>query len=114
MSINYIALCFLFALERRCLPPLLSWPLPTHPPPLPAAAVEGHMAEMGEARKKWVFFAVVNHMVAVEKRESIEQEAREFFGQGSEVKKKVRRDEKWTLGYQEKKHTKNVTDWRRC
>ncbi|KAI3423376.1 uncharacterized protein J3R85_011114 [Psidium guajava] len=78
-----------------------------------SAAVEGLEEEKGEVCENWGFFAVVNRRVAVEKRERIERAAREFFGQGSEEKKKVRRDEKRTLGYNETKHTKNVGDWRR-
>ncbi|KAI6701276.1 hypothetical protein NL676_015600 [Syzygium grande] len=53
-----------------------------------SAAVKGLVAEIGEACKKWGFFAVVNHGMAAEKRERIEREAREFFGQGLEEKKK--------------------------
>ncbi|XP_030522744.1 jasmonate-induced oxygenase 2-like [Rhodamnia argentea] len=77
-----------------------------------STAVERLVAEIGDACKKWGFFAVVNHGVAVEKRERIEREAREFFGQGLEEKKKVRRDEKTALGYYETEHTKNVRDWK--
>ncbi|XP_048128903.1 flavanone 3-dioxygenase 1-like isoform X2 [Rhodamnia argentea] len=75
-------------------------------------AIEGLVAEIGEACKKWGFFAVVNHGVVAEKRERIEREAREFFAQGPEEKRKVRRDEKNTLGYYETEHTKNVRDWK--
>ncbi|XP_030522751.1 jasmonate-induced oxygenase 2-like isoform X3 [Rhodamnia argentea] len=76
-----------------------------------STAAEWLVAEIGDACKKWGFFAVVNHGVAVEKRARIEREAREFFGQGLEEKKKVRRDEKKVLGYYETEHTKNVRDW---
>ncbi|XP_010028521.2 probable 2-oxoglutarate-dependent dioxygenase At5g05600 [Eucalyptus grandis] len=77
-----------------------------------AAAIEGLVAEIGEACKKWGFFTVVNHGVAAEKRERIEREAREFFGQDLEEKKKVRKDERKVMGYYEMEHTKNVRDWR--
>ncbi|KAF8013646.1 hypothetical protein BT93_I1492 [Corymbia citriodora subsp. variegata] len=77
-----------------------------------SGAVEGLVAEIGEACKEWGFFAVVNHGVPAEKRERIEREAREFFRQGLEQKKKVRRDEKRALGYYETEHTKNVRDWK--
>ncbi|KAF8013649.1 hypothetical protein BT93_I1495 [Corymbia citriodora subsp. variegata] len=76
------------------------------------AAMDGLVAEIGEACKKWGFFAVVNHGVAAEKRERLEREAREFFGQSLEEKKKVRRDEKRVAGYYETEHTKNVRDWK--
>ncbi|KAK3412439.1 hypothetical protein EUGRSUZ_I01189 [Eucalyptus grandis] len=75
-------------------------------------AFEGLVAEIGEACRKWGFFAVVNHGVAAEKRERIEREARKFFGQSLEEKKKVRRDEKGVIGYYETEHTKNVRDWK--
>ncbi|KAK3412437.1 hypothetical protein EUGRSUZ_I01187 [Eucalyptus grandis] len=42
----------------------------------------------------------------------MEREAREFFGQSLEEKKKVRRDEKRVVGYYETEHTKNVRDWK--
>ncbi|XP_030450532.1 jasmonate-induced oxygenase 2-like [Syzygium oleosum] len=77
-----------------------------------SAVVEGLAAEIGEACKKWGFFAVVNHGVAAEKRERIWREAREFFGQGLEEKKKVRRGERNVSGYYETEHTKNVRDWK--
>ncbi|KAI6701279.1 hypothetical protein NL676_015603 [Syzygium grande] len=77
-----------------------------------SATIEGLMEEIGEACKKWGFFAVVNHGVAAEKRERIWREAGEFFGQGLEEKKKVRRDERKVLGYYETEHIKNVRDWK--
>ncbi|KAK3412453.1 hypothetical protein EUGRSUZ_I01203 [Eucalyptus grandis] len=77
-----------------------------------SAAIKGLVAEIGEACKEWGFFSAVNHGVPVEKRERIEREAREFFRQDLEEKKKVRRDEKRTPGYYETEHTKNVRDWK--
>lgn len=77
-----------------------------------SAAIEGLVVEIGEACRKWGLFAVVNHGVAAEKRERIEREAREFFGQGPEEKKKVRTDEKRPFGYHETEHSKNVRDWK--
>ncbi|KAK3412449.1 hypothetical protein EUGRSUZ_I01200 [Eucalyptus grandis] len=77
-----------------------------------SAAIKGLAAEIGKACKEWGFFSAVNHGVPVEKRERIEREAREFFTQDLEEKKKVRRDEKRMPEYYETEHTKNVRDWK--
>lgn len=90
----------------------LTWDSPFDGAVADSAAIKGLVAEIGEACKKWGFFAVVNHGVAAEKREAVEREAREFFAQGLAEKKKVRREEKRATGYYEAEHTKNVRDWK--
>ncbi|BBH09509.1 2-oxoglutarate and Fe(II)-dependent oxygenase superfamily protein [Prunus dulcis] len=75
-------------------------------------AIEGLVTEIGSACKNWGFFQVINHGVALDKREKIETAARKFFAQPLEEKRKIRRDEKIVVGYYDTEHTKNVRDWK--
>ncbi|XP_021821349.1 protein DMR6-LIKE OXYGENASE 2-like [Prunus avium] len=75
-------------------------------------AIEGLVREIGSACKDWGFFQVINHGVALDKREKIETAARKFFAQPLEEKRKIRRDEKIVVGYYDTEHTKNVRDWK--
>lgn len=74
--------------------------------------VEGLVAEVLNAGKDWGFFQVINHGVPPEKLRRLEEAARKFFGQPTEEKRKVRRDEDNPFGYFESEHTKNVKDWK--
>jgi isopenicillin N synthase-like dioxygenase len=76
------------------------------------SAFEGLVKEIGNACEEWGFFQVINHGVALEKRQKIEGVSRKFFAQSLEEKKKVRRTEKVVLGYFDTEHTKNVRDWK--
>ncbi|KAK9942226.1 hypothetical protein M0R45_007902 [Rubus argutus] len=75
-------------------------------------AIEGLVREIGNACKDWGFFQVINHGVPLHKREKIETAARKFFAQPLEEKRKIRRDEKFVVGYFDTEHTKNVRDWK--
>ncbi|KAL6270289.1 hypothetical protein ACE6H2_027200 [Prunus campanulata] len=75
-------------------------------------AIEGLVREIGSACKDWGFFQVINHGVALDKREKIETAARKFFAQPLEEKRKIRRDEKIVVGYYDTEHTKNIRDWK--
>ncbi|GLT55563.1 hypothetical protein SLA2020_286740 [Shorea laevis] len=55
---------------------------------------------------------VINHGVALEKRQRIEDAARKFFAQSLEEKRKIRRNDKEVLGYYDAEHTKDVRDWK--
>ncbi|KAK8624977.1 hypothetical protein V6N13_089861 [Hibiscus sabdariffa] len=70
------------------------------------------VSDIGDACKKWGFFQVINHGVALEKREKLEKAAREFFGQPLEERVKIRRAEVRVSGYSNAEHTKNVRDWK--
>ncbi|GLT55562.1 hypothetical protein SLA2020_286730 [Shorea laevis] len=76
------------------------------------SAVEGVVREIGNASKEWGFFQVINHGVALEKRQRIEDAARKFFALSLEEKRKIRRNDKAVLGYYDTEHTKNVRDWK--
>lgn len=74
--------------------------------------IHGLVKEIGSACKEWGFFQVINHKVPLDKRERIEDAARNFFALSLEEKLKVRRDAINLLGYFESEHTKNVRDWK--
>lgn len=79
----------------------------------PAATdLEALVAEVRDACKNWGFFQVINHGVPMERREKVMSEAKKFFDQAAEEKRKVRRDEANPLGYYDTEHTKNVRDWK--
>ncbi|KAL6963945.1 hypothetical protein U1Q18_034952 [Sarracenia purpurea var. burkii] len=77
-----------------------------------STAVARLVTEIGDACENWGFFQVINHGVPAAYREKIESAARKFFGQSTEEKGRVRRDERNPLGYYDGEHTKNVRDWK--
>ncbi|KAJ9152926.1 hypothetical protein P3X46_026433 [Hevea brasiliensis] len=70
------------------------------------------VSKIGEACKKYGFFQVINHGVALELRQKTEKVAKEFFDQSLEEKRKVKRNEVDPMGYYDSEHTKNVRDWK--
>ncbi|KAL5858065.1 hypothetical protein ACOSQ3_005523 [Xanthoceras sorbifolium] len=96
--------------------PLIDLSLLTSPHPdgddQKTTSIDGLVSEIGNACKNWGFFQVVNHGVALEKRQRVEDSARRFFGLPLEEKRKIRRTEKQVLGYFDTEHTKNVRDWK--
>lgn len=78
----------------------------------PNGNIDKLVSEIGNACKNWGFFQVINHGVALETRQKVENASRKFFAQTSEEKRKVSRDEKRALGYYDTEHTKNVRDWK--
>ncbi|KAH6825926.1 2-oxoglutarate and oxygenase superfamily protein [Perilla frutescens var. hirtella] len=75
-------------------------------------ALEGLVADIGDACKNWGFFQVINHGVPLHFRQSIESVSRQFFALSKDEKKKVARDEVKPTGYYDTEHTKNVRDWK--
>lgn len=70
------------------------------------------ISKIGKACEEWGFFQVINHGVPSEASTKVELEARKFFEQSIEEKKKVKRDEVNAIGYYDGEHTKNVRDWK--
>lgn len=68
--------------------------------------------QVGYACKNWGFFQVINHGVSLEKRQEVENAARNFFAQPLEEKRKVLRTEERLVGYYNTELTKNVRDWK--
>lgn len=70
------------------------------------------ISKIGKACEEWGFFQVINHGVPSEVSTKVAIEAKKFFEQCIEEKKKVKRDEANAMGYHDAEHTKNVRDWK--
>lgn len=70
------------------------------------------ISKIGKACEEWGFFQVINHGVPSEVSTMVEIEAKKFFEQNMEEKKRVKRDEVNSMGYHDAEHTKNVRDWK--
>ncbi|PNX72664.1 gibberellin 20 oxidase 1-like protein [Trifolium pratense] len=70
------------------------------------------ISKIGKACQEWGFFQVINHGVPFEVSSKVEIEAKKFFEQSLEEKKKVKRVEANATGYHDGEHTKNIRDWK--
>jgi isopenicillin N synthase-like dioxygenase len=70
------------------------------------------ISKIAKACEEWGFFQVINHGVLSEVSSKVEIEAKKFFEQSMEEKKKVKRDEVNAMGYHDAEHTKNIRDWK--
>lgn len=76
------------------------------------AALRNVLAKVAAACEEWGFFQVINHGVPEQLLAALKREAKLFFDQPLEEKRKVRRSFENNLGYYDAERTKNVRDWK--
>lgn len=79
---------------------------------LSESSQENLISKIGKACEEWGFFQVINHGIPFDISNKVEIEAKKFFEQSIEEKKKVKRDAVNAMGYHDAEHTKNIRDWK--